>query len=133
MGIVEIVVVVVVVLVVVVVVVVLVLVVVVVVVVGGSSRSSSSSSSSSRSSSSSSRRCQTYVLRTLSKRWDVPSKYETGSQKCCKNLTNTRLDPPPNHWGTIPLGWGGVGVRGPGSCMYTCMHICICLCICIFI
>ena len=32
------------------------------------------------------------MLRRSSKRWHVPSKCEAGSQKCCKDLANPRLD-----------------------------------------
>ena len=32
------------------------------------------------------------MLRRSSKRWHVPSKCEAGSQKCCEDLANTRLD-----------------------------------------
>ena len=35
------------------------------------------------------------------------SKYEAGSQKCCKTLVNTRLEPtPPYHGGDHTIGGG---------------------------
>ena len=60
------------------------------------------------------------MLCRSSKRWHVPSKCEAGSQKCSKDLANTRVDlrnaanslkiegegvqpGDPCHWG----GWGG--------------------------
>ena len=40
--------------------------------------------------------------------------HQAGSQKCCKNLANTRLDPPHTIGGPYHLGGGG-GVRRPDS------------------
>ena len=59
------------------------------------------------------------MLRRSPKRWHVPSKCEAGSQKCCKDLANTKLDlrnaanslqiegKGGCYLGTQPIGWVG--------------------------
>ena len=78
------------------------------------------------------------MLRRSSKRLHVPSKCEAGSQKCCKDLANTRLDlsnaanilqiegkgvlaGDPYHWG----GWGGRNTEQETIYIYMYMYICI--------
>ena len=70
------------------------------------------------------------MLRRSPKRSHVPSKYEAGSQKCCKDLANTKLDlrnaanslqiegKGAASWGPNPWGEGGVERRRTGPYIY---------------